>query len=191
MTARVGTRPASRAATRVASVRPTGVGGEDRPSRLHRGQAVHRLQDEGRGGDVGERDAHREGHHDQVADEPRVAQHLAASRASELSEAAAVAALRRQRLGHTERDGERAWPRRGRRPPRTTPASRSAAGSAAPSSGPTIGATPATPAMRFRRRTSAGPSVRSTTTDRAMTMAQPPLKPCTNRGEPSSARSTG
>ena len=52
---------------------------------------------------------------------------------------------------------------------------------AAPSSGPTIGATPATPAMRFIARTSRAPEVRSTTIERAITIAQPPAKPCTSR----------
>ena len=51
----------------------------------------------------------------------------------------------------------------------------------APSSGPTIGATPATAATTFIARTMRTPSVRSMTTDRAMTMAQPPANPCTRR----------
>ena len=52
---------------------------------------------------------------------------------------------------------------------------------AAPSSGPTIGATPATPWTRFRDFTNRAPEARSTTSERAITIAQPPLKPCTRR----------
>ncbi len=52
---------------------------------------------------------------------------------------------------------------------------------AAPSSGPTIGATPATPWTRFRDFTNRAPEARSTTTERAITIAHPPLKPWTRR----------
>src|SRR3954451_7783502 len=51
----------------------------------------------------------------------------------------------------------------------------------APSRGPTTGAVPATAATTFIARTIRAPSVRSTTTDRAMTIAHPPVKPCTSR----------
>ena len=68
MTVRVGTRPASRAASRVARASPTALAAKS-TEYIDRRQPVHRLQHERRGGDVGERDAHREGHHDQVADE--------------------------------------------------------------------------------------------------------------------------
>ena len=44
-----------------------------------------------------------------------------------------------------------------------------------------MGAIPPTPAMMFRLRTSRGPSARSTTTLRAVTIAQPPLRPWTKR----------
>ena len=51
----------------------------------------------------------------------------------------------------------------------------------APISGPAIGATPPTPAITFSTRTSRAPVARSMITARPITMAQPPVKPCTNR----------
>ena len=158
---------------------PAGVDGEvDRV--LHRCQAVHRLQHVRRGGDVGERGAHREREHHQVAAEHARGQHLT-GRAEQTPEATSVASFGRERLGHRRAP-----------PPGASRAARAATtqndtrqcvtdSTSAPSSGPTIGAIPATAATRFIARTMRAPSVRSTTTDRAMTMAQPPANPCTNR----------